>query len=129
MKILNFAVSGLLHVLSLLLVVSFQNKNFNFICFRFATEIFHGIQEEVMITASRSNKLKMKMKQIEATVPSIQKKVLAQTNHIHFAYTGGFLSCFSCQSSSLSRSKVFDSLFRLLHMSSFKKIITSLSLL
>ncbi|CAL9235476.1 unnamed protein product [Arabidopsis halleri] len=55
----------------------------------FAAEIFHGIQEEVMITASRSNKLKMRLKQIEAKVPTIQKTVLAQTNHIHFAYTGG----------------------------------------
>ncbi|XP_010509791.1 PREDICTED: protein SCAR1-like [Camelina sativa] len=55
----------------------------------FAAELFHGIQEEVMITATRSNKLKMRLKQIEATVPSIHKKVLAQTNHIHFAYTGG----------------------------------------
>ncbi|XP_013630905.1 PREDICTED: protein SCAR1 [Brassica oleracea var. oleracea] len=55
----------------------------------FATEIFHGIQEEVVLTASRSNKLKMRLKQIEDTVPSIQKAVLAQTNHIEFAYTGG----------------------------------------
>ncbi|KAJ0240096.1 Protein SCAR1 [Hirschfeldia incana] len=55
----------------------------------FATEIFHGIQEEVILTASRSNKLKMRLKQIEATVPSIQKAVLAQTNHIQFAYGGG----------------------------------------
>ncbi|CAA7019070.1 unnamed protein product [Microthlaspi erraticum] len=55
----------------------------------FAAEIFHGIQEEVMITASRSSKLKMRLKQIEANVPSIQKTVLAQTNHINFAYTGG----------------------------------------
>ncbi|CAN7009841.1 unnamed protein product [Brassica oleracea var. botrytis] len=55
----------------------------------FATEIFHGIQEEVVLTASRSNKLKMRLKQIEATVPSIQKAVLEQTNHIQFAYTGG----------------------------------------
>uniref|UniRef100_A0A1J3JFX4 Protein SCAR n=1 Tax=Noccaea caerulescens TaxID=107243 RepID=A0A1J3JFX4_NOCCA len=55
----------------------------------FAAEIFHGIQEEVMVTSSRSSKLKMRLKQIEATVPSIQKKVIAQTNHIHFAYTGG----------------------------------------
>ncbi|KAG2289334.1 hypothetical protein Bca52824_048938 [Brassica carinata] len=55
----------------------------------FATEIFHGIQEEVILTSSRSNKLKMRLKQIEDTVPSIQKAVLAQTNHIQFAYTGG----------------------------------------
>lgn len=47
------------------------------------------IQEEVVLTASRSNKLKMRLKQIEDTVPSIQKAVLAQTNHIEFAYTGG----------------------------------------
>ncbi|KAF8110220.1 hypothetical protein N665_0086s0058 [Sinapis alba] len=55
----------------------------------FATEIFHGIQEEVILTASRSNKLKMRLKQIETTVPLIQKAALAQTNHIQFAYTGG----------------------------------------
>ncbi|RID61900.1 hypothetical protein BRARA_E01007 [Brassica rapa] len=55
----------------------------------FATEIFHGIQEEVILTSSRSNKLKMRLKQIEATVPLIQKAVLEQPNHIQFAYTGG----------------------------------------
>ncbi|CAN8316100.1 unnamed protein product [Cochlearia groenlandica] len=55
----------------------------------FAAEIFHEIQEEVMITSSRSNKLKIRLKQIEATVPTIQKKVVAQTNHLHFAYSGG----------------------------------------
>ncbi|KAH0925444.1 protein SCAR1 [Brassica rapa] len=55
----------------------------------FATEIFHGIQEEVILTSSRSNKLKMRLKQIETTVPSIQKAVLEQPNHIQFAYTGG----------------------------------------
>ncbi|CAN6996242.1 hypothetical protein IGI04_018252 [Brassica rapa subsp. trilocularis] len=55
----------------------------------FATEIFHGIQEEVILTSSRSNKLKMRLKHIEATVPLIQKAVLEQPNHIQFAYTGG----------------------------------------
>ncbi|KFK44748.1 hypothetical protein AALP_AA1G297800 [Arabis alpina] len=55
----------------------------------FAAEIFHGIQEEVMATASRSNQLKIRLKHIEATVPPLEKAMLAQTNHIHFAYTGG----------------------------------------
>ncbi|CAA7029335.1 unnamed protein product [Microthlaspi erraticum] len=55
----------------------------------FAAEIFHGIQEEVMATASRSNQLKIRLQRIEATVPPLEKAVLAQTTHIHFAYTGG----------------------------------------
>ncbi|XP_020869211.1 protein SCAR3 isoform X2 [Arabidopsis lyrata subsp. lyrata] len=53
------------------------------------TEIFHGIQEEVMATASRSNQLKIRLQHIEATVPPLEKAMLAQTTHIHFAYTGG----------------------------------------
>uniref|UniRef100_A0A1J3DHM7 Protein SCAR n=1 Tax=Noccaea caerulescens TaxID=107243 RepID=A0A1J3DHM7_NOCCA len=55
----------------------------------FAAEIFHGIQEEVMATASRSNQLKIRLQHIEATVPPLEKAMLAQTTHIHFAYTGG----------------------------------------
>ncbi|ESQ33960.1 hypothetical protein EUTSA_v10006666mg [Eutrema salsugineum] len=55
----------------------------------FATEIFHGIQEEVMATASRSNQLKIRLQYIEATVPPLEKAMLAQTTHLHFAYTGG----------------------------------------
>ncbi|KAF8053838.1 hypothetical protein N665_1371s0009 [Sinapis alba] len=54
-----------------------------------AAEIFQGIQEEVMATASRSNQLKIRLQHIEATVPPLEKAVLAQTTHIHFAYTGG----------------------------------------
>ncbi|CAH8355446.1 unnamed protein product [Eruca vesicaria subsp. sativa] len=54
-----------------------------------AAEIFQGIQEEVMATASRSNQLKMRLQHIEATVPPLEKAVLSQTTHLHFAYTGG----------------------------------------
>lgn len=53
-----------------------------------------------MATASRSNQLKMRLQHIEATVPPLEKAVLAQTTHLHFAYTGGlFVLCLSCQSS------------------------------
>ncbi|EOA39564.1 hypothetical protein CARUB_v10008184mg [Capsella rubella] len=55
----------------------------------FAAEIFHGIQEEVMATASRSNQLKIRLQHIEATVSPLEKAMLGQTTHIHFAYTGG----------------------------------------
>ncbi|KAL2475215.1 Protein SCAR3 [Abeliophyllum distichum] len=55
----------------------------------FAAEIFHGLQEEVMITSSRSHKLVARVQQIEAAVSPLEKAVLAQRNHIHFAYTAG----------------------------------------
>ncbi|KAJ7947086.1 protein SCAR3-like isoform X2 [Quillaja saponaria] len=53
----------------------------------FAAEVFHGLQEEVMSTAYRSYKLKVRVQNIEAALPSLEKAVLAQTSHMHFAYT------------------------------------------
>ncbi|WCJ27201.1 SCAR family protein [Euphorbia peplus] len=55
----------------------------------FAGEVFHGLQEQVMSTASRSHKLLVRVQNIEAALPSLEKAVLAQTSHIHFAYTAG----------------------------------------
>lgn len=56
---------------------------------RFAAEVFHGLQEQVMTTASRSQKLMVRVQHIEAALPPLEKAVLAQTSHIHFAYTSG----------------------------------------
>ncbi|XWS15834.1 hypothetical protein CRYUN_Cryun34aG0035700 [Craigia yunnanensis] len=55
----------------------------------FAAEIFHGLQEQVISTASRSHKLMIRVQRIEAALPPLEKAVLAQTSHIHFAYTAG----------------------------------------
>ncbi|KAK8642058.1 hypothetical protein V6N13_011420 [Hibiscus sabdariffa] len=55
----------------------------------FAAEVFHGLQEQVMNTASRSHKLTVRVQRIEAALPPLEKAVLAQTSHIHFAYTAG----------------------------------------
>ncbi|KAF2305299.1 hypothetical protein GH714_003548 [Hevea brasiliensis] len=55
----------------------------------FAAEVFHGLQEQVMTTASRSHKLRVRVQNIEAMLPSLEKAVLAQTSHIHLAYTAG----------------------------------------
>ncbi|KAL5575232.1 hypothetical protein UlMin_016931 [Ulmus minor] len=55
----------------------------------FASEVFHGLQEQVMTTASRSHKLMIRVQHIEAALPPLEKVVLAQTSHIHFAYTTG----------------------------------------
>ncbi|XP_055803236.1 SCAR-like protein 2 isoform X2 [Solanum dulcamara] len=55
----------------------------------FAAEVFHGLQEQVMVTSSRSNKLVARVQNIEAALPPLEKSVLAQRSHLHFAYTAG----------------------------------------
>ena len=60
---------------------------------RFAAEVFHGLQEQVMTTASRSHNLMVRVQHIETALPPLEKVVLAQTSHIHFAYTPGRLFC------------------------------------
>lgn len=61
----------------------------------FAAEVFHGLQEQVMATASRSHKLTVRVQRIEAALPPLEKAVLAQTSHIHFAYTAVALQVLS----------------------------------
>lgn len=55
----------------------------------FAAEVFHGLQEQVMVTSSRSNKLVARVQKIESALPPLEKSVLAQRSHLHFAYTAG----------------------------------------
>ncbi|KAJ8761447.1 hypothetical protein K2173_001580 [Erythroxylum novogranatense] len=55
----------------------------------FAAEVFHGLQEQVATTSSRSHKLMVRVQRIEVALPSLEKSILAQTSHIHFAYTAG----------------------------------------
>lgn len=44
-----------------------------------------------MNTASRSHKLVIRVEHIEAALPPLEKAVLAQTSHVHFAYTAGMV--------------------------------------
>ncbi|KAJ8761087.1 hypothetical protein K2173_000766 [Erythroxylum novogranatense] len=55
----------------------------------FAAEVFHGLQDQAVTTASRSHKLMVRVQKMEAALPSLEKAVLAQSSHIHFAYTAG----------------------------------------
>ncbi|EYU43332.1 hypothetical protein ABFS82_08G135900 [Erythranthe guttata] len=55
----------------------------------FAAEVFHGLQEEVTITSSRSHKLMARVQRIEAALSPLEKALLAQRSHLHFAYTAG----------------------------------------
>ncbi|XP_052175392.1 protein SCAR2 [Diospyros lotus] len=55
----------------------------------FAAEIFHDLHEEVMTTAARGHGLSVRVQQLEAEFPSIEKALLCQTNHSSFFHNTG----------------------------------------
>lgn len=55
----------------------------------FAAEIFHDLHEEVMATAARGHSLMVRVKQLEAEFPLIERAFLSQTNHSSFFYNSG----------------------------------------
>ncbi|XP_057463661.1 protein SCAR3-like isoform X1 [Actinidia eriantha] len=55
----------------------------------FAAEVFHGLQEQVTTTSSRSHKMMVRIQCIEGVLPPLEKAILAQKSHLHFAYTAG----------------------------------------
>ncbi|XP_022978073.1 protein SCAR2 isoform X4 [Cucurbita maxima] len=56
----------------------------------FAAEVFHDLHEEVISTAARGHSLMIRVQQLEAEIPSIEKAFLSQTNHTSF-FTGAGL--------------------------------------
>ncbi|KAK4342669.1 hypothetical protein RND71_038485 [Anisodus tanguticus] len=55
----------------------------------FAAEIFHDLHEEVMATAARGHSLTVRVQQLEAEFPLIERAFLSQTNHSSFFYNAG----------------------------------------
>ncbi|XP_018632760.1 protein SCAR2 isoform X3 [Nicotiana tomentosiformis] len=55
----------------------------------FAAEIFHDLHEEVMATAARGHSLTVRVQQLEAEFPLIEREFLSQTNHSSFFYNAG----------------------------------------
>ncbi|XP_075481534.1 LOW QUALITY PROTEIN: protein SCAR3-like [Primulina tabacum] len=55
----------------------------------FAADLFHGLQDDVMRTSSRNHKLMARVQHIESALAPLEKAVLAQRSHLHFAYTAG----------------------------------------
>ncbi|XP_010922664.3 SCAR-like protein 1 isoform X1 [Elaeis guineensis] len=55
----------------------------------FAAEIFHDLHEEVMATAARGHGLMLRVQQLEAEFPSIEKTFFTQTNNPNFACNDG----------------------------------------
>ncbi|XP_051131301.1 protein SCAR4-like isoform X2 [Andrographis paniculata] len=55
----------------------------------FAAEIFHNLHEEVIVTAARGHNLMIRIQQLEAEVPSIERSFLSQTDHSSCFYDAG----------------------------------------
>ncbi|KAG6492556.1 SCAR-like protein 2 isoform X1 [Zingiber officinale] len=55
----------------------------------FATDVFHGLHEQITAVASRRSKIFTRIQNIEFALPFIEKSVKGQTRHIHFAYVAG----------------------------------------
>ncbi|KAF5471477.1 hypothetical protein F2P56_008265 [Juglans regia] len=55
----------------------------------FAAEIFHDLHEEVMTTAARGHDLMVRVQQLEAEVPPIEKAFLSQTSDSFFFSNAG----------------------------------------
>lgn len=63
--------------------------NTRFFCNRFAAEIFHELHEEVMATASRGHGLMLRVQQLEAEFPSVEKALLSQISNSNIEYNDG----------------------------------------
>ncbi|KAJ0975528.1 hypothetical protein J5N97_017493 [Dioscorea zingiberensis] len=55
----------------------------------FAAEIFHDLHEEVMATAARGHGMILRVQQLEAEFPCIEKALLSETSQISFAENSG----------------------------------------
>ncbi|KAF7075676.1 hypothetical protein CFC21_080434 [Triticum aestivum] len=55
----------------------------------FAAEIFHDLHEDVMATASRGHGLMLRLQQLEAEFPAVEKAIIAQTDHSTYLHDDG----------------------------------------
>ncbi|OEL32068.1 SCAR-like protein 1 [Dichanthelium oligosanthes] len=55
----------------------------------FAAEIFHDLHEDVMATASRGHGLMLRLQQLEAEFPAVEKALISQTDHSNYPHDDG----------------------------------------
>ncbi|CAN6291353.1 unnamed protein product [Urochloa humidicola] len=55
----------------------------------FAAEIFHDLHEDVMSTASRGHGLMLRLQQLEAEFPAVEKAIISQTDHSNYPHDDG----------------------------------------
>ena len=77
------------HIYTLVFNIEQLHLSNNIILTRFAAEIFHDLHEEVMATAARGHGLMLRVQQLEAEFPSIEKTFFTQTNNPNFACNDG----------------------------------------
>ncbi|XP_062212825.1 SCAR-like protein 1 isoform X2 [Phragmites australis] len=55
----------------------------------FAAGIFHDLHEDVMATASRGHGLMLRLQQLEAEFPAVEKAIISQTDHSNYPHDDG----------------------------------------
>uniref|UniRef100_A0A0E0KKQ1 WH2 domain-containing protein n=1 Tax=Oryza punctata TaxID=4537 RepID=A0A0E0KKQ1_ORYPU len=55
----------------------------------FAAEIFHDLHEDVMATASRGHGLMLRLRQLEAEFPAVEKAIISQSDHSNYPHDDG----------------------------------------
>ncbi|CAM0877287.1 unnamed protein product [Alopecurus aequalis] len=55
----------------------------------FAAEIFHDLHEDVMASAARGHGLMLRLQQLEAEFPAVEKAIVAQTDHSNYLHDDG----------------------------------------
>ncbi|CAN6286390.1 unnamed protein product [Urochloa humidicola] len=55
----------------------------------FAAEIFHDLHEDVMATASRGHSLMLRLQQLEAEFPAVEKAIISQTDPTNYPHDDG----------------------------------------
>eukprot|EP00250_Pteridium_aquilinum_P012529 c20780_g1_i1 orf=639-4133(+) len=55
----------------------------------FAAEVFHDLHEEVLATAARGHELLIRVQQLEAELPLVEKMMVAESSYVNFSYNPG----------------------------------------
>ncbi|CAL9040743.1 unnamed protein product [Musa banksii] len=84
-------------VFSLHLNIHSQCCDKHILYYRFATEVFHNLHEEVMNTASRGHNMILRVQQLETQIPAISNGL----------FHGSGSSCLSCREGQLALKKIY----------------------
>lgn len=55
----------------------------------FAAQVFHDLHEDVMATASRGHGVMLRLQQLEAEFPAVEKAIISQTDHSNYPHDEG----------------------------------------
>lgn len=61
---------------------------------RFAAEIFRDLHDELMAIGGRGHDLTVRVQQLEAELPAVEKALLSEPNQLRFAYSNGMYLAF-----------------------------------